>query len=384
MKEWSAHKLTLPIVWNYLAENGKCLGWREGESAFQWVSYEDVSKSTNYIVSKNDEIFFSSLESEWGSSDTDNAGWRTKINLKKTKINILSENGGVTKNCCNRTEIFCLWLFQVLSRAKHVGSGLLHLGMKATNTTRIGMYSQNRVEVKNRSLFRPRGRNGSPWAKNVSLWKTLLPHTHFRSGPCLRAKPPQSPVPPPRNNLLHDPAAFTLTKRACFSGEEGMITSYALLLAVVELEDTSCGFTGKNGRVYVCVLFSVHRNRAGVLHLFHGHRSSVRHSGSRRLFVHHKPRWASHEFGARSCHLQHWHSSRSLSSLQIEIMLALKLAFCTLKLDSWTKKRMNPLRNLRSQSGLSVHYPFDQNLFHQSALVYDLKGLPILVCATSR
>ena len=37
--------------------------------------------------------------------------------------------------------------FQVLERAKNLGAGMVHLGLKPVNSTRVGIYSQNRVEV---------------------------------------------------------------------------------------------------------------------------------------------------------------------------------------------------------------------------------------------
>ena len=43
--------------------------------------------------------------------------------------------------------IFPLPMFQVLKKATNAGAGMINKGLKAVNSTHIGMYSQNRVEV---------------------------------------------------------------------------------------------------------------------------------------------------------------------------------------------------------------------------------------------
>lgn len=48
---------------------------------------------------------------------------------------------------------FCFFVIKVLVRAANVGAGLIAKGLKPENTTNVGIYSQNRVEVYHMSYY---------------------------------------------------------------------------------------------------------------------------------------------------------------------------------------------------------------------------------------
>lgn len=50
---------------------------------------------------------------------------------------------------------FFLFVIKVLVRASNVGAGLIAKGLKPENTTNVGIYSQNRVEVYHMSYYIP-------------------------------------------------------------------------------------------------------------------------------------------------------------------------------------------------------------------------------------
>lgn len=45
------------------------------------------------------------------------------------------------------------FVIKVLVRAANVGAGLIAKGLKPENTTNVGIYSQNRVEVEHKSCY---------------------------------------------------------------------------------------------------------------------------------------------------------------------------------------------------------------------------------------
>lgn len=87
------------------AGNGPCLGYRKPGRPYQWLKYKQV------------------------------------------KLHALSSP--VRKH--DKDELFLTWLLflplKVSDRAEHLGSGLLHKGLKPNPDTFIGIFAQNRPEV---------------------------------------------------------------------------------------------------------------------------------------------------------------------------------------------------------------------------------------------
>ena len=122
----------LKIVPGLLTDDGPCLGSRKPNQPYEWQSYSEVRgvKSRGRLLLK---------------------AFLQCSNI----INVMSIMAAVVVTVVPTIETFDVVQTQVVSRAEHIGSALLHKGHTPDGDKHIGIFSQNRPEVRLTLCFPP-------------------------------------------------------------------------------------------------------------------------------------------------------------------------------------------------------------------------------------